>query len=65
MRYRPGADSHRWEEPPGGTGALTRVLIESRDGSATWRTVGVERKCDRRALAGSGEAVKYGLLRAG
>ena len=65
MRYRPGADSHRREEPPGGTGALTRVLIESGDRSAP----GARSAWTKNVIAASWhaleEAVTYGLLRAG
>ncbi len=65
MRYRPGADSHRWEEPPGGTGALTRVLIESRDGSATCAPSEWNENVIAAPWPALDEAVKYGLLRVG
>ena len=48
-----------------GTGAVTRVLIESGDGSATWSTVGVDENVIAASWQALDEAVTYGLLRAG
>ena len=48
-----------------GTGAVTRVLIESGDGSATWSTVGVDENVIAASWQALEEAVTYGLLRAG
>jgi 2-isopropylmalate synthase len=49
-----------------GTGAITRVLIESGDGSGgTWSTVGVDENIIFASWHALEEAVTYGLLRAG
>ena len=48
-----------------GTGAVTRVLIESGDGSATWSTVGVDENVIAASWQALEDAVTYGLLRAG
>jgi 2-isopropylmalate synthase len=49
-----------------GTGAITRVLIESGDGSGeTWSTVGVDENIIVASWHALEEAVTYGLLRAG
>ena len=48
-----------------GTGAVTRVLIQSGDGSATWNTVGVDENVIAASWQALEEAVTYGLLRAG
>ena len=48
-----------------GTGAVTRVLIESGDASATWSTVGVDENVIAASWQALEEAVTYGLLRAG
>ncbi len=49
-----------------GTGAITRVLVESSDGSgATWSTVGVDENVISASWHALAEAVTYGLLRAG
>jgi 2-isopropylmalate synthase len=48
-----------------GTGAVTRVLIESGDGSAEWSTVGVEENIIGASWQALEEAVTYCLLRAG
>ncbi len=49
-----------------GTGAITRVLIESDDGSGdTWSTVGVDENIIAASWHALEEAVTYGLLRAG
>ncbi|HSZ42023.1 MAG TPA: citramalate synthase [Trebonia sp.] len=49
-----------------GTGAITRVLIESGDGSGeSWSTVGVDENIIAASWHALEEAVTYGLLRAG
>jgi 2-isopropylmalate synthase len=48
-----------------GTGAVTRVLIESGDGSAEWNTVGVDENIIAASWQALEEAVTYCLLRAG
>jgi 2-isopropylmalate synthase len=49
-----------------GTGAITRVLIESGDGEGdTWSTVGVDENIIAASWHALEEAVTYGLLRAG
>ena len=52
-----------------GTGAVTRVLIESGDGSddttGTWSTVGVDENIIAASWDALAEAVTYALLRAG
>jgi 2-isopropylmalate synthase len=49
-----------------GTGAITRVLIESSDGSGeSWSTVGVDENVISASWHALEEAVTYGLLRSG
>jgi 2-isopropylmalate synthase len=49
-----------------GTGAVTRVLIESDDGTGrTWNTVGVDENIIAASWQALEEAVTYCLLRAG
>jgi 2-isopropylmalate synthase len=48
-----------------GTGAVTRVLIESSDGDTEWNTVGVEENIIAASWEALEEAVTYCLLRAG
>jgi len=52
-----------------GTGAVTRVLIESSDGTGaaggTWSTVGVDENIIAASWHALEEAVTYALLRAG
>ena len=49
-----------------GTGAVTRVLIESGDGAGDmWSTVGVDENIIAASWHALEEAVSYGLLRAG
>jgi 2-isopropylmalate synthase len=48
-----------------GTGAVTRVLVESTDGDAEWSTVGVEENIIAASWQALDEAVTYCLLRAG
>jgi 2-isopropylmalate synthase len=53
-------------EGTSGTGAITRVLVESGDGSGdTWSTVGVDENVISASWHALEEAVSYGLLRAG
>ena len=53
-------------EGSSGTGAITRVLVESGDGSGdTWSTVGVDENVISASWHALEEAVSYGLLRAG
>jgi 2-isopropylmalate synthase len=53
-------------EGTSGTGAITRVLIESSDGAGgTWSTVGVDENVISASWHALEEAVTYGLLRAG
>ena len=48
-----------------GTGAVTRVLVETSDGEGEWRTVGVHENVVEASWAALVEAVTYGLMRAG
>jgi 2-isopropylmalate synthase len=48
-----------------GTGAVTRVLIESGDGATEWSTVGVDENIIAASWQALEEAVTYCLLRAG
>ena len=48
-----------------GTGAVTRVLIESDDGTGTWSTVGVDENIIAASWHALEEAVTYCLLRSG
>jgi 2-isopropylmalate synthase len=48
-----------------GTGAVTRVLIESSDGTGNWSTVGVDENIIAASWQALEEAVSYSLLRAG
>jgi 2-isopropylmalate synthase len=48
-----------------GTGAVTRVLIESSNGESEWSTVGVEENIIAASWQALEEAVTYSLLRAG
>jgi 2-isopropylmalate synthase len=53
-------------EGSAGTGAITRVLIESSDGAGgAWSTVGVDENVISASWHALEEAVSYGLLRAG
>jgi 2-isopropylmalate synthase len=53
-------------EGTSGTGAITRVLIESSDGAGdSWSTVGVDENVISASWHALEEAVRYGLLRAG
>ena len=48
-----------------GTGAVTRVLIETSDGTTTWDTVGVDENIIAASWQALEEAVTYCLLRSG
>jgi 2-isopropylmalate synthase len=48
-----------------GTGAVTRVLIETSDGGTEWDTVGVHENVIAASWMAIEDAVAYGLLRAG
>jgi 2-isopropylmalate synthase len=48
-----------------GTGAVTRVLVETSDGSSEWDTVGVHENVIAASWMALEDAVAYGLLRAG
>jgi 2-isopropylmalate synthase len=46
-----------------GTGAVTRVLIDSSDGDATWTTIGVNENIIEAAWQALLDSIHYGLLR--
>ena len=46
-----------------GTGAVTRVLVETSDGSANWTTLGVHENVIAASAMALEDAVTYGLLR--
>jgi 2-isopropylmalate synthase len=48
-----------------GTGAITRVLVESSDGHGTWDTIGVHENVIGASWMALEDAITYGLLRAG
>ena len=48
-----------------GTDAVTRVLIETSDGSTTWTTVGVAANIIEASWMALVDSITYGLLRAG
>ena len=48
-----------------GTGAVTRVLIDTTDGDADWTTVGVHENVIAASWKALDDAVRFGLLRAG
>ena len=48
-----------------GTGAVTRVLVETSDGATEWDTVGVHENVIAASWMAIEDAVAYGLLRAG
>jgi 2-isopropylmalate synthase len=48
-----------------GTGAVTRVLVETSDGESEWDTVGVHENVIAASWMALEDAVAYGLLRAG
>jgi 2-isopropylmalate synthase len=48
-----------------GTGAVTRVLIDSTDGDQTWTTIGVNENIIEASWQALLDAIQFGLLRAG
>lgn len=48
-----------------GTDAVTRVLIETTDGTTTWTTIGVAANILEASWQALIESVTYGLIRAG
>ncbi|MEO8107871.1 MAG: citramalate synthase, partial [Actinomycetes bacterium] len=52
-------------EGNGGTGAVTRVLVESSDGHGEWDTIGVHENVIAASWMALDDAITYGLLRAG
>jgi 2-isopropylmalate synthase len=48
-----------------GTGAVTRVLVETSDGKGEWNTVGVHENVIAASAMALEDAVTYGLLRQG
>ena len=48
-----------------GTGAITRVLVETSDGSGEWSTIGVHENVIAASVMALEDAVTYGLLRQG
>jgi 2-isopropylmalate synthase len=52
-------------EGGGGTGAITRVLVETSDGTTEWDTIGVDQNIIAASWQALDDAVTYGLLRQG
>jgi 2-isopropylmalate synthase len=52
-------------EGGGGTGAVTRVLVETTDGVTEWDTIGVDQNIIAASWQALQDAVTYGLLRQG
>ena len=48
-----------------GTGAITRVLVETSDGTGEWTTIGVHENVIAASAMALEDAVTYGLLRQG
>ena len=48
-----------------GTGAITRVLVETSDGNGEWNTVGVHENVIEASAMALEDAITYGLLRQG
>jgi 2-isopropylmalate synthase len=48
-----------------GTGAVTRVLVETSDGTTTWGTVGVHENVVQASWEALDDALAFGLLRSG
>ena len=48
-----------------GTGAITRVLVETSDGTGEWSTIGVHENVIAASVMALEDAVTYGLLRQG
>jgi 2-isopropylmalate synthase len=47
-----------------GTGAVTRVLVDSTDGEETWTTIGVDENIIEASWQALEDSLVYGLLRA-
>ncbi len=52
-------------EGGGGTGAVTRVLVETSDGTTEWDTIGVDQNIIAASWQALDDAVTFGLLRQG
>jgi 2-isopropylmalate synthase len=52
-------------EGGGGTGAVTRVLVETTDGTTEWDTIGVDQNIIAASWEALDDAVTFGLLRQG
>ena len=52
-------------ESSAGTGAVTRVLIDSTDGERTWTTIGVSENVIEASWEALSDSIVYGLLHAG
>ena len=48
-----------------GTGAITRVLVETSDGTTEWSTIGVHENVIAASVMALEDAVTYGLIRQG
>jgi 2-isopropylmalate synthase len=48
-----------------GTGAVTRVLIDSTDGDQTWTTIGVNENIIEASWQALLDSIQFGLLRSG
>ncbi len=48
-----------------GTGAVTRVLIDTSDGDVTWTTIGVSENIIEASWRALYDSIVYGLLRSG
>ncbi len=47
-----------------GTGAITRVLLESTDGEESWTTIGVSENIIEASWQALSDSIVYGLLKA-
>jgi len=47
-----------------GTGAITRVLLDSTDGEQSWTTIGVSENIIEASWQALSDSIVYGLLRA-
>jgi 2-isopropylmalate synthase len=47
-----------------GTGAVTRVLLDSADGERSWSTIGVSENIIEASWAALSDSIVYGLLQA-
>ena len=48
-----------------GTGAVTRVLIDSTDGERTWTTIGVSENVIEASWSALSDSIVFGLLHVG